>query len=206
MSVLMKAISSFFGYAILAIAAQNALLARGLGISNGIRIINDPKKNTLHFCISLAVFQMLTSVSVYMVLPLIDNTIFAPYRRFVLPTIIVICCALSYILVVVILSIILSKSEFREVIFSVTSASINSAVVGTVLIGVTQGFTLLESLGFGIGSSFGYFLAMILVVEGERKIAHDKVPSSFQGLPITLIYIAVLALAVYGLTGHMVSL
>ncbi|MEG1800933.1 MAG: NADH:ubiquinone oxidoreductase, subunit RnfA, partial [Oscillospiraceae bacterium] len=59
---------------------------------------------------------------------------------------------------------------------------------------------------FGLGSSIGYFFAMVLISEGDRKIAHSKVPTSFQGLPITLIYISILALAVYGLTGHMISM
>ena len=47
---------------------------------------------------------------------------------------------------------------------------------------------------------------MLLVSEGERKINHDMVPQHFRGLPITLIYISVLALAIFGLTGNTMAL
>ena len=206
MSSLLKAISSFFLYAILAIGAQNAIFTRALGISNGIRMLNDPKKNTWYFCSSLAVFQVLTSIIVYFVIPFVDVLGYTKYKRFILPTIVVAACAVSYVVVIVLLSIIFSKEFFRDIIKSVTSASINSAIVGTVIITTTQGFNLLQSVGFGLGSSIGYLIAMVLIGEGDRKIAHSKVPASFQGLPITLVYISILALAVYGLTGHMISL
>jgi len=78
--------------------------------------------------------------------------------------------------------------------------------VGTVLLTNYQGMTLLQSIGFGLGSSVGYLFAMLLITEGDRKIAHDRVPESLRGLPITLVYISVLALAVYGLTGHAIAL
>ena len=56
------------------------------------------------------------------------------------------------------------------------------------------------------GTSFsgrvGYVLAVILVNEGQRKIQNRNLPAAFRGLPITLIYIGILALAVYGFTGH----
>ena len=73
-------------------------------------------------------------------------------------------------------------------------AAVNSGVLGTVLVERTQSFTLEQSLGFGLGSGLGYLLAVMLVTE------------AFRGLPVTLIYIGVLALAIYGFTGHSVIL
>ena len=78
--------------------------------------------------------------------------------------------------------------------------------MGTIIFTTTLGLTLVETVGFAFGSSIGYMLAMLLIIEGERKIRHDLVPANFRGLPITLIYISVLALAVYALTGHRVAL
>ncbi|MEG1896096.1 MAG: Rnf-Nqr domain containing protein [Oscillospiraceae bacterium] len=206
MSTLLRAITSFFMYAILAIGAQNAIFTRALGVSQGIRMVNDPKKNTWYFCGALTVFQVLTAIIVHLVLPLVDVLGYTEYKRFILPAIVVVVCAVSYVLVIIALSYMLSGALFKEVLKSVTSASINSAIVGTVIISVTKGLSLLDSIGFGLGSSIGYFFAMVLISEGDRKIAHSKVPTSFQGLPITLIYISILALAVYGLTGHMISM
>ena len=48
---------------------------------------------------------------------------------------------------------------------------------------------------------------LVLVVnEAQRKLRGREVPASFRGLPINLIYIGILAMAIYGFTGHMVAI
>ena len=85
-------------------------------------------------------------------------------------------------------------------------AAINSCVLGTVLVERTQSFTLGQSLGFGLGSGLGYLLAVLLVTEARHRLRSRAIPSAFRGLPVTLVYIGVLALAIYGFTGHSVIL
>ena len=206
MSQLMNNLVSFFAYSILAIGAQNVIFSRGLGLSTGLRMINDPRKDTLYFCGALTFFQIVDSVLVYFVTPLIYKSQLADYARFITPVVIVLCCAISYILVVFGIGMFLKKSTFKKIIHSLTSASINSAIVGTIILTLSRGMNLLETIGFGFGSSIGYLLAMLLISEGERKIRHDLVPENFKGLPVTIIYISVLALAIYGLTGHTMAL
>ena len=206
MSQLMNNLVSFFAYSILAIGAQNVIFSRGLGLSTGLRMINDPRKDTLYFCGALTFFQIVDSVLVYFITPLIYKSPLADYARFITPVVIVLCCAISYILVVFGIGMFLKKSTFKKIIHSLTSASINSAIVGTIILTLSRGMNLLETIGFGFGSSIGYLLAMLLISEGERKIRHDLVPENFKGLPVTIIYISVLALAIYGLTGHTMAL
>ena len=81
-----------------------------------------------------------------------------------------------------------------------------SGVLGTVLVERTQSFTLAQSIGFGLGSGLGYLLAVMLVTEAGNRLRSKAIPEAFRGLPITLIYIGVLALAIYGFTGHSVIL
>ncbi len=206
MTDLLRTIISYFNLAILAVGAQNAIFTRSLGISPGIKMLRDPRKNTFYFCGALTVFQLMTSVGVYLVSPLIDILGFSQYRRFAMPTIIVVVCTISYLIVILVLGAALSEGKFREIVQSVTGASINSAIVGTVILSQNYGLNLMESIFFGLGSSGGYFIAMLLISEADKKICHERVPDAFKGLPITLIYISVLALAVYGLTGHGVAL
>ena len=85
-------------------------------------------------------------------------------------------------------------------------AAVNSGVLGTALVERTQSFTLEQSMGFGLGSGLGYLLAVMLVTEADRRLRSEAIPEAFRGLPITLIYIGVLALAIYGFTGHSVIL
>ena len=49
-------------------------------------------------------------------------------------------------------------------------------------------------------------LAVLLVTEARHRLRSKAIPEAFRGLPITLIYIGVLALAIYGFTGHSVIL
>ena len=49
-------------------------------------------------------------------------------------------------------------------------------------------------------------LAVMLVTEADRRLRSEAIPEAFRGLPITLVYIGVLALAIYGFTGHSVIL
>ena len=204
MNDIIKMLISYFGLALVAAGTQNAVFTRALGISSGLRMLHDSKKSTGYFCAALTVFQLMTVVIVHFAMPLVDIAGFGAYRRFVLPAIVVAACTVSYIVVIVVLSIIMAD-RFKDVVRSVTSASINSAIVGTVILTVYQGMNLVESVVFALGSSIGYFLAIILISEGERKIAHDRVPEAFRGLPITLIYISILALGIYGLIGHMIA-
>ncbi len=206
MSELVRLMIKYFGLALVAIGSQNAIFTRGLGLSSGIRMLNDPRKNTFYFCGALTVFQILTIIIVHFSIPLMDMIGNGEYRRFIMPTGIVIACMISYLIVILSLSKFLTENKFKEILKSVTSASITSTIIGTVILTNSQGLTLGESIAFGFGSSIGYFLAMLLISEGNRKICHEKVPEPFRGLPITLIYISILALAIYGLTGHAIAL
>ena len=49
-------------------------------------------------------------------------------------------------------------------------------------------------------------LAVLLVTEARHRLRSKAIPEAFRGLPITLVYIGVLALAIYGFTGHSVIL
>ena len=49
-------------------------------------------------------------------------------------------------------------------------------------------------------------ITQVLVTEARHRLRSKAIPEAFRGLPITLVYIGVLALAIYGFTGHSVIL
>ena len=95
-----------------------------------------------------------------------------------------------------------SDDAHKEMGALLTTASFNSCVLGTMLIVTIQSLTLPQAIGFALGSGGGYYLAVVLVAEGQRRLRNRRIPMSFRGLPITLLYLGMLALAIYGFTGH----
>lgn len=81
-------------------------------------------------------------------------------------------------------------------------AAFNGASFGAVLIAILSKDTLLQTIAYCLGSSAGLTIAMMLVHSGRERLELCKVPKSFNGLPITMIYIGILSLAIYGLIGH----
>ena len=69
-----------------------------------------------------------------------------------------------------------------------------------------QNYTILQCFAFSLGSGLGYVFAVYIVREGRRRLRSKAVPSIFQGLPSSMIYIGVLSLAIYALVGHTVVL
>ena len=70
---------------------------------------------------------------------------------------------------------------------------------------VRRALPQLLNFGVALGSGVGYVLAVQVVLEGQRKLDSEKVPGIFRGLPVALLYIGILALAIYGFTGHTVA-
>ena len=184
----------FFSYALLAIFAQNAVFTRALGVSRMVQLVGDDRTSSALFGMMLCITQVLVAPVAFFagrwfIAPL-DNR--AQLRPLVYIASIAVVCLAEH-LVLWLLRI-------------VPLAALNSGVLGTVLVERTQTFTLGQSLGFGLGSGLGYVLAVLLVTEARHRLRSKAIPKAFRGLPITLVYIGVLALAIYGFTGHSVIL
>ena len=97
-----------------------------------------------------------------------------------------------------------NRAQLRPLVYIASIAVV--CLAEHLLVERTQSFTLGQSLGFGLGSGLGYVLAVLLVTEARHRLRSKAIPEAFRGLPITLVYIGVLALAIYGFTGHSVIL
>ena len=189
MSAVMNTIGVAFAYAVLALFAQNAIFTRGLGVSRLIQLVGDERTSSWWFALLLCVSQIVD----------------LPYRAQLRPLLYLACVAVVCIFEHAILRAV--KGPRSGLLIRILPiAAVNSGVLGTVLVERTQSFTLAQSIGFGLGSGLGYLLAVMLVTEAGNRLRSKAIPEAFRGLPITLIYIGVLALAIYGFTGHSVIL
>ena len=194
----------FFSYALLAIFAQNAVFTRALGVSRMVQLVGDDRTSSALFGMMLCITQVLVAPAAFFagrwfIAPL-DNR--AQLRPLVYIASIAVVCLAEHL----VLWLLRSLPRRAQLLRIVPLAALNSGVLGTVLVERTQTFTLGQSLGFGLGSGLGYVLAVLLVTEARHRLRSRAIPKAFRGLPITLVYIGVLALAIYGFTGHSVIL
>ena len=193
----------FFNYAVLAIFAQNAIFTRALGVSRLVQLVGDDRTSSWLFGLQLCITQVLVAPLTWYagswIVPLENR---AQLRPLVYVAAIAVVCLAEQLL------LLLGRAlpHSGQLLRIVPLAGLNSCVLGTVLVERTQTFTLGQSLGFGVGSGLGYVLAVLLVTEARHRLRSKAIPAAFRGLPITLVYIGVLALAIYGFTGHSVIL
>lgn len=202
MSDVLHLVGVFFSYAVLAIFAQNAVFTRSLGVSRLVQLVGDERTSSWWFALMLCITQVLVAPLVYFAGSFIAPL---PNRAQLRPVMYLTCIAAVCLFELLVLK--LAKGpRSGQLIRILPIAAVNSGVLGTVLVERTQSFTLEQSIGFGLGSGLGYLLAVMLVTEAQNRLRSRAIPEAFRGLPITLIYIGVLALAIYGFTGHSVIL
>ena len=77
----------------------------------------------------------------------------------------------------------------------------NCAVLGVTILNIDEGYTYLESLVCAVGAGLGFLLAMALFSGVRRRVEEANPPKCFQGLPITLVSAAIVALSFTGFGG-----
>ncbi len=77
----------------------------------------------------------------------------------------------------------------------------NCAVLGVALTNVQKEYTILESVVNGLGTSVGFFIAIVIMAGIREKIEYNDVSESFQGTPIVLITSCLMAIAFCGFSG-----
>lgn len=79
--------------------------------------------------------------------------------------------------------------------------TVNCAILGVSLFMVIRNYTLLQTIGFGIGSGLGWTLAIVAMAGIRQKIKNAPIPKGLEGPGITLIITGIMALAFIGFSG-----
>ena len=178
-----------------------AMLTKAIG--DRVQLVGDERTSSGWFALLLCVTQVLVApLAFYAGGFAAAQPNFAQLR----PLVYLACVAVVSLFEFLVLWAARGKRHGGQLLRILPAAAVNSGVLGTVLVERTQSFTLEQSMGFGLGSGLGYLLAVMLVTEADRRLRSEAIPEAFRGLPITLVYVGVLALAIYGFTGHSVIL
>lgn len=175
---------------------QNMVLTTGFGSSIMLRIIRRPR-DTFLFGGLLCFFAVFTTMLAYPIDLLIRSFGMAKLIR---PVIIIILAAVLYMGAAFLL-----KKVFPPLYQSVNRllplAAFNNVVIGVALI-VNHQFSLSfwGAVGLALGSCIGFVILCWLTAEGMERLDNPDMPHAFRGLPATLLYLGILAMALLGFT------
>lgn len=79
--------------------------------------------------------------------------------------------------------------------------TVNCAILGVSLFMVIREYTLLQSIGFSLGSGIGWTLAIVALAGIKQRLKRASVPKGLEGPGITIIVIGLMALAFVGFSG-----
>jgi Na+-transporting NADH:ubiquinone oxidoreductase subunit E len=79
--------------------------------------------------------------------------------------------------------------------------TVNCAILGAGLFMVIRDYSFIVTIGYGLGSGIGWFLAIMAMAGIRQKLATERIPRGLQGPGITLVIAGLMALAFIGFTG-----
>ncbi|MGI9205672.1 MAG: NADH:ubiquinone reductase (Na(+)-transporting) subunit E [Woeseiaceae bacterium] len=79
--------------------------------------------------------------------------------------------------------------------------TVNCAILGGTLFMVERQYDFGESLVFGLGSGFGWAIALVGLAGIREKLKYSDVPDGLQGLGITFIIVGLMSLGFMGFSG-----
>jgi len=79
--------------------------------------------------------------------------------------------------------------------------TVNCAIMGGSLFMVSREYNLPESVAYGLGGGFGWFLAIVAFAAIREKMAYSNVPAPLRGLGIAFILTGLMGLAFMSLAG-----
>ncbi len=193
----MTYILQFLSMMLTALFIENIIFTRALGTSWMFYLIKRPKE-ILRYTLMLAAAVTLAGIIGYPIRGLIYDT---EYRHVLVPIMYIAVLSVVYIAAYFFVKKVL-PNQFEHFGMNFGVAVFNCAALGSLLIPSGERLDLISTIGYGIGMSFGFGLAVIIMGYGLERLEYCRVPKIFKGVPIALIYLGLLSLAFYGLVGH----
>ncbi len=79
--------------------------------------------------------------------------------------------------------------------------TVNCAILGGTLFMVERQYDLAQSVVFGVGTGFGWAVALVALAGIREKLRYSDVPDGLQGLGITFIIVGLMSLGFMGFSG-----
>lgn len=179
------------------IFAENLIFGRGLGTS---ALAAAAKKKGALAGYSLSVIFMTSMANV---LSWVTEYFFGDDANYRYYRPVFYICIISVLYFVMLFAMWKLKGDrFRQIRNYLHISAFNCAVMGAMLLTSDVCNSFAEYLVYGLLSGIGYAFAVFMVSAVCDRIYSDKAPRSFRGFPLLLIYIGILSMAFFVLTGH----
>ena len=194
---MMHSVFSLLQTALYMIFVQNLVFSGGYGASEAIRMSTKPRR-FIPFAVMIAFYSTVTALLCRRLdaIPEIIALGSAPH-------ILIFGGVLAALYIVTVALIRLLLRPGLRFFNTLGIAALNTMVFAVPLINRQAGFTLLQSVGTGLGSGLSFILALFLVNIGLRRLEKNPdIPPLFRGTPAMFLYVAMLSLAFAGLSGR----
>ena len=176
---------------------QNVILTTGFGSSVMLHIVKKPKSIWL-FSGILAVFSVLTVAIAY---PL-DQRFGTDANNIWRPFMMVGITVVLYIIATLLLKWLLPVF-YNRVSRLLPMAAFNNLITGIALVcNAHFGTNLAGNVGLAVGSALSFGILTWLTAEGIERMDNPDMPEAFRGMPSTLLYVGLLALALMGFVSN----
>lgn len=79
--------------------------------------------------------------------------------------------------------------------------TVNCAILGASLFMISKEYNLVQSVSFGLGGGFGWFLAIVAIAGIREKMQYSHVPAPLRGLGMAFFLTGLMGMAFMGLMG-----
>lgn len=192
----MEIITSVFAALLVNIAAENIIFTRSIG-TDLTAFVGKNKGNVFGFGAAVTYMCTVTDIFVWVFDSKLGN---AENYKFYQPIFyITILCLVYFASVVLIWRF--SEETAEKTKKYLHFAVFNSAVLGTMLLSSVNCDSFIDYFVYGLGSGLGFSLALFLTALLYDKLNSADVPAPFRGYPLLMIYIGILSMAFFGITG-----
>lgn len=180
--------------ALLALTAENLLLAGGAGFSRALRAARRPSSAGF-YALFVTAFSLGSGLAGHWLAPL-----FSGPRQIAYPAVVAAVTAVLYLAAAALLR--KEANGFFEKYASILAqAAINTVVLAVPFVQQALGFGLSGTVGYALGTGAAFFLAVLLLEQALRICSNPDMPRAFSGLPGVFVYIGILSMAFAGFSG-----
>lgn len=180
--------------ALLAVTAENLLFSGGVGFSRALRAARRPSSAGV-FALFVTAFSLCSSLAGYWLAPYFSGSPWVLY-----PAVLTAAAGVFYLAAAGLLRV-LAKDFYSTHAPILAQAAANTVVLAVPFVQQMFRFTLMETVGYALGTGAAFFLAVLILEQAMKTCSNPDMPQAFSGLPGVLIYVGILSMAFAGFSG-----